>query len=238
MQPPSCPPVRAAADPPTVPGAGALATVLGGRRGPELASRLLNEVGPEGLLGPGAEAVLLGCGASSRQRRRFGLASSLARALLSPAEGRLESGELLTPRRAALRLQQEALGLEVETFWALFLDGRHCLRLVRRVSVGTLTASLVHPREVFRDAIRCGAGAVAVGHNHPSGDPEPSPEDWAVTRRLHRVGELVGIPLVDHLVVTTGAWVSLRARPGWPRGPAPGQHPPARPPCSSEGSED
>ena len=210
--------------------------MLGGRRGPELASRLLDEVGPGGLLGPGAEAVLLGCGASSRQRRRFSLASSLARALLSPAEGGLEAGELLTPRKAAFRLQRESAGLEVEAFWALFLDGRHCLRLVRRVSVGTLTASLVHPREVFRDAIRCGAGAVVVGHNHPSGDPEPSQDDWAVTRRLHQVGELVGIPLVDHLVVATGSWVSLRARPGWPRGPAQGPRPRARPPCSSGGS--
>ena len=221
---------------PPGPGVEALAAVLGGRRGPELASRLLDELGPAGLLGPGAEAVLLGCGASSPQRRRFGLAASLARVLLGPSHGGLEPGEVLTPAKAALRLQREAAGLEVEAFWALLLDGRHRLRLVRRVSLGTLTASLVHPREVFRDAIRCGAGAVAVGHNHPSGDPEPSPEDWAVTRRLHRVGELVGIPVVDHLIVTGRAWVSLRARPGWPRGPAPGQHPPGRRPCSCEGS--
>lgn len=101
-------------------------------------------------------------------------------------------------------------GTEREQFFALLLDGRH--RLQRRVvvGVGTLTCSLVHPREVFSAAVREGAAAVVVAHNHPSGDPAPSGEDLEVTRRLVEAGQLLGIPLVDHVVVAVDGCVSLR----------------------------
>jgi DNA repair protein RadC len=87
-------------------------------------------------------------------------------------------------------------------------------RLLRElvVSEGTLNSSLVHPRDVFAPALREGAGALIVVHNHPSGDPEPSIEDLAITRRLHEAGELLGLPLVDHVIVADGSWVSLRER--------------------------
>ena len=77
------------------------------------------------------------------------------------------------------------------------------------VSIGTATMSLVHPREVFRPAIRCSASAVIVVHNHPSGDPEPSSEDLAVTRRLDAAGSLLGIALLDHVVVAERGGVTL-----------------------------
>jgi DNA repair protein RadC len=86
--------------------------------------------------------------------------------------------------------------------------------------VGTLTTSLVHPREVFRSAVREAAAALIAVHNHPSGDPEPSAEDLEVTRRLIEAGRLLGIPLLDHVVVGDGAWVSLRER--MPFGPIAG----------------
>lgn len=107
-------------------------------------------------------------------------------------------------------------GLEREQFHVLLLDGKHRLRRVALVSEGTLTTSLVHPREVFRDAVRASAAAVMVAHNHPSGDPEPSREDLEVTERLARAGRLLGVPLLDHLVVAEGGFTSLRAR-GWVR---------------------
>ena len=72
------------------------------------------------------------------------------------------------------------------------------------VHVGTLDASNVHPREIFKEAIRHNANALIVVHNHPSGEPRPSPEDIAVTRRLHTVGETVGIRLLDHVVIGAG----------------------------------
>lgn len=102
--------------------------------------------------------------------------------------------------------------LEKEHFQALYLDSRRRLIRSETISVGTLDASLVHPREVFRPAIRHSAAAVLVAHNHPSGDPEPSAEDMALTSRLDRAGRLLGLPLIDHLVLGKGEWVSLRER--------------------------
>lgn len=132
--------------------------------------------------------------------------------------GMIENAHLARPVTAARWLLQAVSGCEVETFQVLLLDPRHRIRDRLEVSRGTLNASLVHPREVFREAIRRGAAALIVGHNHPSGDPEPSPEDHAVTRRLCEVGVLVGIPVLDHLILAGGQWVSLRQRMGarWP----------------------
>lgn len=80
------------------------------------------------------------------------------------------------------------------------------------MSRGTLTAALVHPREVFRPAILASAAAIVLVHNHPSGDPEPSEEDLAITRRLIQVGELHGIGVLDHVIIAKDGHVSFRAR--------------------------
>jgi len=100
--------------------------------------------------------------------------------------------------------------LQREHFQALYLDTRRRLIESRTISIGTLDASLVHPREVFRPAIELGASAVLVAHNHPSGDPEPSPEDLALTGRLSRAARLLGFRLVDHVIVAGQDWLSLR----------------------------
>ena len=94
---------------------------------------------------------------------------------------------------------------------ALYLDGRHRPIAHQVVSIGTASASLVHPREVFQPAILVGACAVIVAHNHPSGDPTPSAEDREITRRLAQAGALLGVSLLDSVVFTrTGAFVALR----------------------------
>lgn len=99
-----------------------------------------------------------------------------------------------------------------EQFHILLLDARH--RLLRSVltSQGTLTATLVHPREVFRPALREAAAAIVLVHNHPSGDPAPSQEDREITRRLARAGALIGIPVLDHVIVADRGYASLRER--------------------------
>ena len=97
-----------------------------------------------------------------------------------------------------------------EEFHVLLLDGRHRVLRAALVSRGTLTASLVHPREVFREALREPAAALVLVHNHPSGDPTPSGEDWQVTERLARAGALLGVPVVDHVVVAEDGFKSLR----------------------------
>ena len=101
----------------------------------------------------------------------------------------------------------------VEVFVVLLLNGKHRIFAFAEVSRGTLTSSLVHPREVFGPALRQAAAAVIVAHNHPSGDPEPSVEDLEVTRRLRDAGKLLGVPLLDHVVLgVDGKFTSLRER--------------------------
>lgn len=97
-----------------------------------------------------------------------------------------------------------------ERFIALLLDGRHRVLREETISQGTLTASLVHPREVFRSALRESAAALILVHNHPSGDPTPSAEDREVTGRLVRAGELLGVRVMDHVVVAERGYRSLR----------------------------
>ena len=99
-----------------------------------------------------------------------------------------------------------------EHFWALLLDGRHHVIAANHISTGTLTASLVHPREVFKPAIVIGAAAVILIHNHPSGDPTPSPEDVEITTRLAETGQLIGIQVLDHVIAGDGAFTSCFER--------------------------
>jgi DNA repair protein RadC len=96
-----------------------------------------------------------------------------------------------------------------EHFCAVFLDSKNGVLATRTIHVGTINASLVGPREVFREAIREGASSLIAVHNHPSGDPTPSPEDHAVTKRLAEVGKLLDLPLLDHVIVGHHRYVSL-----------------------------
>jgi DNA repair protein RadC len=122
--------------------------------------------------------------------------------------------ELSSPEAVANLLMPEMRDLQVEEFRALMLDTRS--RLMRDVTVsrGTLDASLVHPREVFKAAIACSAASLVVVHNHPTGDPTPSQEDRDITRRLLDAGKVVGVELLDHVIIGDGRWVSLM-REGW-----------------------
>ena len=100
-----------------------------------------------------------------------------------------------------------------EVFAVALLTVRHRVLGLHTVSVGCLTSSLVHPREVFKPAILAGSAALLLAHNHPSGDPEPSAEDIALTRRLIAGGQLLGIEILDHLILgEAGRFVSLRER--------------------------
>ncbi|MFM9000603.1 MAG: DNA repair protein RadC [Opitutia bacterium] len=105
------------------------------------------------------------------------------------------------PAKVWARLEPLAAGLAVEKCWVLCLNRRNRLLALHEVSSGTATSSLLHPREVFRQALRHAASAAIVAHNHPSGDPSPSPADRAVTRQLADAGRVVGVELLDHVVV-------------------------------------
>lgn len=112
------------------------------------------------------------------------------------------SGQLKSPRASASLAAAVLADATVEQVIALHLDTKHHLIGVHVVSVGTLDASLVHPREVFKAACLSNAAGLIVAHNHPSGDPTPSREDRALGERLRQAGELLGVALVDFLIVT------------------------------------
>jgi len=107
--------------------------------------------------------------------------------------------------------------LRHEVFKIVLLDAKHAILRDLTVSEGSLTLSIVHPREVFNVAVRESAAAVIFLHNHPSGDPQPSQEDRALTARLVAAGEVLGIPVLDHLIVGDGRYVSF-ADQGWLEG--------------------
>ncbi len=96
-----------------------------------------------------------------------------------------------------------------ECFWVLHMDGKNRIHGMQQISQGSLTSSLVHPREVFRAAILMGDTAIVCIHNHPSGDPNPSQEDITITRRLAEVGKLVGIKILDHIIVGGSRYYSF-----------------------------
>ncbi len=99
-----------------------------------------------------------------------------------------------------------------EHFYAILLDSKSGVLRTHQVHIGTVNMSIVGPREVFREAIREGAASLIVAHNHPSGDPTPSPEDIDVTVRLADIGAMLDIPLLDHVVIGERKWVSLKEK--------------------------
>jgi DNA repair protein RadC len=117
---------------------------------------------------------------------------------------------LNTPRLAAMAFLTLLQDEPSEVFAMLCMSTKQRVLAYHEVSRGTLDSTLVHPREVFRAAILANAATIVVCHNHPSGDPTPSPDDFALTTRLVAAGELLGIPVVDHIVVGDGRYFSFK----------------------------
>jgi DNA repair protein RadC len=115
----------------------------------------------------------------------------------------------------AALLMAEMYGLEQEELRVVLLNTRNQVIDVVTVYRGTLNSSLVRVPEVFKEAIRRNALSIIVAHNHPSGDPEPSPQDRVLTRELVEAGKLLEIEVLDHLVIGRGRWTSLRQSQGW-----------------------
>lgn len=115
-----------------------------------------------------------------------------------------------SPQHAAMYIMEDLRYLKKEHFVCLFLNTKNGIIGKETLSIGTLNASLVHPREVFRAAIRYNSASIICVHNHPSGDPTPSSEDITITKRLAEAGSLVGIEILDHLIIGDGKFVSLK----------------------------
>lgn len=192
----------------------ALVIGSGGSRGSvlELADRILGSTGgrlrPLGRSGPAQLEALPGVGRATAAR----VAAALELGLRASEEGEPDRPRVRGPADVHRLMAPRLRDLAHEEFHALLLNTQH--RVIRDVIVtrGILDASLIHPREVFRPAILASAASVILVHNHPSGDPTPSPEDRAVSRQLADAGRAVGIRVLDHVVVGDGRWASAAER--------------------------
>ncbi|HVL66812.1 MAG TPA: DNA repair protein RadC [Vicinamibacterales bacterium] len=189
-----------------------LAIVLGQGRANASALDLANAM----LAGGGLRALI---GAPHGELRRVpGIGAARAAQVLAAIElGRRtltrlaeERPRLSSPRAVAEYLLPQFGSRPVEQFGVLLLDTKHRALRASVLSVGTLDASIVHPREVFREAMAAGAASLVLFHNHPSGDPEPSDEDCRLTERLVAAGVLMGINVLDHVILAEARYFSFR----------------------------
>ncbi|ALX47763.1 RadC family protein [Lentibacillus amyloliquefaciens] len=124
-----------------------------------------------------------------------------------------ERGTIIrSPEDVANHLNNEMGQLNQEHFVTLMLNTRNEVMHKTTLFIGSLNASIVHPRELYREAVKCSAASVIVAHNHPSGSPQPSQEDVHITRRLAESGKMIGIELLDHVVIGEGRFVSLKEK--------------------------
>jgi len=109
-------------------------------------------------------------------------------------------------------IQSYLNGVDREHFVIVLLNRKNGIIGINTVSVGDLSSSIVHPREVFKPAIVAGAASIILAHNHPSGDPTPSSQDLLVTKRIKASGDILGIEVLDHIIIGDGCYESLKAR--------------------------
>jgi len=180
-----------------------------GRPAVAAARALLREHGSLRRLSTRAPRELMGArGVGDAEAARLAALFGLSRRLMGE---RLRQGMVfLNPRQIFDHYHGVLRDKKREMFLVVLLDARHRVLGEEVVSEGSLTTSIVHPREVFLPAVRESAGAVVLVHNHPSGDPRPSDEDVAVTRRLVHASELLGIRVLDHVIVGDGVYASFK----------------------------
>jgi len=174
------------------------------------AQRLLSQFGSvKGIAGASVEELSqlkgIGLAKSAQIKAAFELANRL--------EGYSEAGEkpiVKTPEDVAGLVKVRLKGKKKEHFLALMLDTRSRLIKVAEISIGSLDGSIVHPREVFKEAISASAASVVFVHNHPSGDPTASEDDVRLTKRLAEVGDIMGIDVLDHIIIGDNKYSSLK----------------------------
>lgn len=165
--------------------------------------------GISGLRDLSAQELMHVAGVGKGKAARILAALELGKRIAARPEGRPVN--VNSPDDIAGLFMEELRGLKKETFRALFLNAKGDIISAETISVGELTSTLVHPREVFHAAVKKSAAAVVFIHNHPSGDPSPSREDIETTRRLTDCGRLLGIRVLDHLIIGDGRYVSMQA---------------------------
>jgi DNA repair protein RadC len=193
----------------------ALATGRKGASAMADACRVVEKVGLRKLPDAGAaeiQAVCKGMTKAAVEQLMAGVEIGLR---ISELQGKYDKTERITGPGMAIKFCLQKFGRmakerKQEEFWVVTLDTKNVPMDCHQITVGTLRNSLVHPREVFRPAIRDAANSIIVVHNHPSGDPTPSDQDISVTERLEQTAEIVGIPVIDHIVVGADKAISIQ----------------------------
>ncbi len=193
-----------------------LAVILGrGTKGESVmmtSQKLLSRFGNlKGIANASAEELIQTTGIGPAKATQIKAALELSRRLEVMGSEKPQP-ILKSPEDVAAEVRGQLKGKKKEHFLVLCLDTRNRLIDRKLVSMGSLDTSIVHPREVFREAISSCAASVIFAHNHPSGDPEPSKEDIELTQRLAKAGEVLGIDVLDHIIVGDNCFVSLKAR--------------------------
>jgi DNA repair protein RadC len=178
----------------------------------DIAKSLLKEFKDvEGISGASLEQLMnipgIKIGKASQIIAAFELTKRMAK--------RLEPGETvpyLSPRDIAVHLRHGLMGQKREHFLAMLLDTRNKLIKEVEISVGCLDTNIVHPREVYKEAITASAASVIFAHNHPSGDCTPSTDDIELTKRLAKAGDIFGIDVLDHIIVSDSGYLSLKEK--------------------------
>jgi len=182
------------------------------RTRPGRAEEILQQAESMARLVAMGHSELQALGLSRHEMARFAILQEIHR---RSTRGGYDRPRISSPRAAGTYLLPKVHGWTEERFGMLALNAKGELLADRTLSQGTATATLISPREFFREALRVGATSALAWHNHPSGDPSPSREDSALTKRLRSAGEALGVPLADHIVLGEGRWHSFRTAEGW-----------------------
>lgn len=190
-----------------------LALILGTADAPGLAAELLAHFGSLHQLARTSKGQLLKVrGIGEAQAGRLAAMLELGRRLQTPPAD--ERPRITTPADGANLLLPRMGHLAQEELWVILLDTRNRVIKIAELYKGSLNTSVVRTGEIFRPAIELAAAAIIIAHNHPSGDPAPSPEDIRVTRQIVQAGKLLDIELLDHLIIATQGFTSLKERGG------------------------
>jgi DNA repair protein RadC len=177
----------------------------------DLANALLTSVGGlDGLARACRDDLVAVQGIGDARAAQVLAAVELGRRVMS--QGGRARTQVTSPRAVAEFLMPQYGNRPVEQFGIVLLDTKHRVLRTTVLSVGTLDASIVHPREIFREATAGGAAAIVLFHNHPSGDPEPSREDTRLTERLIAAGVVMGIDVLDHIILGDARYFSFREK--------------------------
>lgn len=176
-----------------------------------LSSRILKEAGGlNGLLAYSGEEFLNIKGIGEAKAAQLLAIGEISKRFKSFKSG--DEYKISQPKDAADLIMESMRHLKQECLKLILLNTKNIVLAVKDVSIGSLNSSIVHPRDVFYDAIKRSSASIIISHNHPSGDPTPSSEDINLTHRIKECGKLLGIELLDHIIIGDGCYISLKEK--------------------------